>query len=250
MSKIKKVFENGDAIVPFFVCGDPNLEVTGKLICEAAGNGADMLVLGIPFSDPTAEVEVVQEANIRALANGVTTDKIFEFVKELRTKVQVPIVFMTYANVVFSYGADRFMAACKDLEIEGIILPDIPFEEKDEFAPICREYGVPLISMIAPIAEERMAMIAKEAEGFIYIISGGKTSDELGNVLKVVRENTDVPCMIGMENLDLSHAKQIAGGVDGVMADRALVQLVAAHGAESMDAVASYVNKMKQIFAM
>ena len=162
MSNIGTAFENGKAFIAFITCGDPDLETTGAAVRAAVENGADLIELGIPFSDPTAEGPVIQGANIRALKGGVTTDKIFEFVKELRRNVKVPMVFMTYANVVFSYGQERFISACSDVGIDGLILPDLPFEEKDEFLPTCRKYGVDLISLIAPTSENRIAMIAKE----------------------------------------------------------------------------------------
>ena len=167
MSNIASAFKNGKAFIPFITCGDPDLETTGKIVREMAAKGADLIELGIPFSDPTAEGPVIQAANIRALSGGVTTDKIFEFVKELRRDVKIPLVFMTYANVVFSYDAERFMARCCETGIGGVILPDLPFEEKDEFLPICRQYGVDLISLIAPTSADRIAMIAREADGFI-----------------------------------------------------------------------------------
>ena len=150
MSNIMKAFENGKAFIAFITCGDPDLETTAKVVRAAVENGADLIELGIPFSDPTAEGPVIQGANLRALTGGVTTDKIFAFVRELRHDVKVPMVFMTYANVVFSYGAEKFISTCRDIQIDGLILPDLPFEEKEEFAPICHKYGVDLISLIAP----------------------------------------------------------------------------------------------------
>ena len=180
-------------------------------------NGADLIELGIPFSDPTAEGPVIQGANLRALTGGITTDKIFAFVKELRRDVKIPMVFMTYANVVFSYGAEKFMSTCCDIGIDGLILPDLPFEEKEEFQPLCKKYGVDLISLIAPTSENRIAMIAKEAEGFIYVVSSlgvtGMRSEiktDLASIVKVIRENSDVPCAIGFgistpEQLSLIH---------------------------------------------
>ena len=171
MSNIKKAFEKGKAFIAFITCGDPDLETTARAVRAAAENGADLIELGIPFSDPTAEGSVIQGANLRALNGGITTDKIFAFVKELRKDVTVPMVFMTYANAVFSYGAKKFISACREIEIDGLILPDLPFEEKEEFHSICSQYGVDLISLIAPTSKNRIAMIAKEAEGFIYIVS-------------------------------------------------------------------------------
>lgn len=141
MSKIKTAFEKGKAFIAFITCGDPDLKTTAAAVRAAVENGADLIELGIPFSDPTAEGPVIQAANIRALKGGVTTDKIFSFVRELRCDVQVPMVFMTYANVVFSYGAEKFISTCKEIGVDGLILPDLPFEEKDEFLPICHKYG-------------------------------------------------------------------------------------------------------------
>ena len=201
MSNIKKAFENGKAFIAFVTCGDPDLETTAKVVRAAVENGADLIELGIPFSDPTAEGPVIQGANLRALRGGITTDKIFAFVKELRRDVKVPMVFMTYANVVFSYGAEKFISTCRDIGIDGLILPDLPYEEKEEFLPTCRQYGVDLISLIAPTSENRISMIAREAEGFIYIVSSlgvtGTRSEirtDLASIVNVVRENTKVPC--------------------------------------------------------
>ena len=200
MSNIRKAFENGKAFIPFITCGDPDLETTAAVVRAAAANGADLIELGIPFSDPTAEGPVIQGANLRALSGGVTTDKIFDLVKELRRDVEVPMVFMTYANVVFSYGTERFISTCREIGIDGLILPDVPYEEKEEFLPACRKYGVDLISLIAPTSEDRIAMIAREAEGFLYIVSSlgvtGMRSEiktDLESIVETVRENTGVP---------------------------------------------------------
>ena len=195
MSNIKKAFESGKAFIAFITCGDPDLETTAAVVRAAVENGADLIELGIPFSDPTAEGPVIQGANLRALNGGVTTDKIFEFVKQLRRNVKVPMVFMTYANVVFSYGAEKFISTCRDIEIDGLILPDLPFEEKEEFQPICKKYGVDLISLIAPTSENRIAMIAKEAEGFIYLVSSlgvtgtrSEITTDLESIVNVIRD--------------------------------------------------------------
>ena len=171
MSRIASAFADGKAFVAFITCGDPDLETTAAVVRAAVENGADLIELGIPFSDPTAEGPVIQGANLRALRGGVTTDGIFALVRELRRDVAVPMVFMTYANVVFSYGTQRFLSACSEAGIDGLILPDLPFEEKEEFLPDCRRYGVALISLIAPTSENRIAMIAREAEGFVYLVS-------------------------------------------------------------------------------
>ena len=170
MSKIAQAFARGKAFIPFITCGDPDLETTAAAVRAAVENGADLIELGIPFSDPTAEGPVIQGANLRALQDGVTTDQIFGLVRDLRRDVTIPLVFMTYANVVFSYGAERFFSACRETGIDGLILPDLPFEEKEEFLPVCRRYGVELISLIAPTSKDRIAMIAREADGFLYVV--------------------------------------------------------------------------------
>lgn len=252
MSKIKKAFENGKAFIAFITCGDPDLETTAAAVRAAVENGADLIELGIPFSDPTAEGPVIQGASLRALNGGVTTDKIFDFVKELRRDVSVPMVFMTYANVVFSYGSERFISACKELEIDGLILPDLPFEEKEEFQPLCRQYGVDLISLIAPTSENRIAMIAKEAEGFIYLVSSlgvtGMRSEiktDLESIVRVVRENTDVPCAIGFGISKPEQAKKMAGISDGAIVGSAIVKLLEKYGKDAPQYVGAYVKSMK-----
>jgi len=252
MSNIIKAFENGKAFIAFITCGDPDLETTAATVRAAVANGADLIELGIPFSDPTAEGPVIQGANLRALNGGVTTDKIFTFVKELRRDVRVPMVFMTYANVVFSYGADRFISTCKDIEIDGLILPDLPYEEKEEFQPICNRYGVDLISLIAPTSEKRIALIAKEAEGFLYIVSSlgvtGMRSEiktDIASIVKVVRENTDVPCAIGFGISTPEQAKKMADISDGVIVGSAIIKLLEKHGKAAPEYVGEYVKSMK-----
>lgn len=256
MSNIKNAFANGKAFIPFVTCGDPDLETTGEVVREMVKNGADLIELGIPFSDPTAEGPVIQGANLRALSGGMTTDKIFDFVKELRCDVFVPMVFMTYSNVVFSYGAERFISSCKNIGIDGIILPDLPFEEKDEFLPLCRKYGVDLISLIAPTSENRIAMIAREAEGFLYIVSSlgvtGMRSEiktDIAAIMNVVRENTDIPCAIGFGISTPEQAQKMANLSDGAIVGSAIVKLIEKHGKDSPKYVGEYVRQMKDAIA-
>lgn len=252
MSKIHQAFENGKAFVAFITCGDPDLETTAAVVREAVKNGADLIELGIPFSDPTAEGPVIQGANIRALANGVTTNKIFDLVRELRKDVTIPMVFMTYANVVYSYGSEKFISICNEIGIDGLILPDLPFEEKEEFIDICHQYDVDLISLIAPTSEGRIAMIAKEAEGFIYVVSSlgvtgtrDKITADLGSVVKSIRENTDVPCAIGFGISKPEQAKAMAGISDGAIVGSAIIKIIEKYGKESPKYVGEYVKSMK-----
>lgn len=253
MSNIKKAFEQGKAFVAFITCGDPDLETTAAAVRAAVANGADLIELGIPFSDPTAEGPVIQGANIRALNGGVTTDKIFDLVRDLRTDITVPMVFMTYANVVFSYGAETFISTCKEIGIDGLILPDIPYEEKEEFLPICHKYDVDLISLIAPTSENRISMIAKEAEGFLYIVSSlgvtGTRSEiktDLKSIVDVVRQNTDIPCAIGFGISTPEQAGKMAAISDGAIVGSAIVKLIEQYGKESPKYVGEYVKAMKK----
>lgn len=250
---IAKAFENKKAFIPFITCGDPDLETTAKIVRAAVENGADLIELGIPFSDPTAEGPVIQGANIRALKGGVTTDKVFSLVKELRTDVTVPMVFMTYANVVFSYGAEKFISTCNDIGINGLILPDLPYEEKDEFLPICKKYGVALISLIAPTSENRIAMIAKEAEGFIYLVSslgvtGMRTeiNTDLKSIVDVIRQNTSVPCAIGFGISTPEQAKAMADLSDGAIVGSAIIKIIEQYGKDAPQYVGEYIKKMKE----
>jgi tryptophan synthase alpha chain len=252
MSKIAESFRNGKAFIPFITCGDPDLETTGKIVREMAAKGADLIELGIPFSDPTAEGPVIQAANIRALSGGVTTDKIFSFVEELRKDVSIPLVFMTYANVVFSYGAERFFSACQRVGIDGIILPDLPFEEKEEFNAVSRQYGVDLISLIAPTSADRIAMISKKAEGFIYIVSSlgvtgvrSQITTDISSIVRVIRENTNVPCAVGFGISNPEQAAKMSEYVDGVIVGSAIVKKIGEFGREAAAPVGQFVSEMK-----
>ena len=252
MNKIWQAFENGKAFIPFITCGDPDVETTMACVREMVKSGADLIELGIPFSDPTAEGPVIQGANLRALTGGVTTDRIFEMVRELRGDVAVPMVFMTYANVVFSYGAERVISTCAGIGIDGLILPALPFEEKEEFLAMCRAHGVALSSLIAPTSANRVAMIAKEAEGFIYLVSSlgvtgvrSSITTDLGPIIRTIRENTDVPCAVGFGISNPEQAKTMAKEADGVIVGSAIVKLIAQYGKDAAAPVGAFVKEMK-----
>ena len=256
MSKIHQAFQRGKAFIAFLTCGDPDLETTAAAVRAAVQGGADLIELGIPFSDPTAEGPVIQGANLRALKGGVTTDRVFRLVRELRRDVTIPLVFMTYANVVFSYGTERFLSACREAGIDGLILPDLPYEEKEEFLGPCREYGVDLISMIAPTSADRVAMIAREAEGFLYLVSSlgvtGERSEiktDLRDIIRTVRENAKVPCAVGFGISTPEQARQMAALSDGAIVGSAIVRIVEQYGKEAPARVGEYVKTMKQAVA-
>lgn len=252
MSNIATAFGNGKAFIPFVTCGDPDLETTARIVRAMSSAGADLIELGIPFSDPTAEGPVIQEANLRALTGGVTTDKIFDFVKELRKDVKTPLVFMTYANVVFSYGTERFVSACADVGIDGLILPDVPFEERGDFAPQCERHGLDLIPLIAPTSNDRIAMIAHEARGFVYIVSSlgvtgvrSKITTDVGAMVKIVRSVTKTPCAVGFGISTPEQARAMAAVSDGAIVGSAIVKIVAQYGRDAAEPVGAYVKTMK-----
>ncbi len=253
MSNIARAFANGKAFIPFITCGDPDLDTTARTVRAMAQAGADLIELGIPFSDPTAEGPVIQAANQRALAGGVTTDQIFEMVRALRRELTVPMVFMTYANVVFSYGAERFVSTCRDIGMDGLILPDVPFEEKAEFAPLCRQYGLDFISLIAPTSQARIATIAKEADGFVYVVSSlgvtgvrAEITTDIGAMVRLVKETRDIPCAVGFGISTPEQARKMSAVADGVIVGSAIVKLCAQYGKDCPGPVADYVRRMKE----
>ena len=252
MSNIKNAFKNKKAFIAFFTCGDPDLETTKKAIRSAVKNGADLIELGIPFSDPTAEGPVIQAANLRALKSGITTDKIFAFVRELRKDIDVPFVFMTYTNVVFSYGVEKFVSECQKSRIDGLILPDLPFEEKEEFDSVCKAYGIDLISLIAPTSHERIAMIAKEAEGFVYCVSSlgvtgtrSQITTDIGAMVHLVKAEKQIPCAVGFGISTPQQAAKMAEQSDGAIVGSAIVKLCARYGKDCVPYVKEYVKSMK-----
>ena len=251
MSKIAEAFDKKKAFIPFITCGDPDLETTRRCVLTMAANGADLIELGIPFSDPTAEGPVIMSADMRALRGGVTTDQVFELAKTLRKEIAVPMVFMTYANVVFSYGKERFMQNAEDAGMDGLILPDVPYEEREEFAPVCEMHGMDLISMIAPTSEDRIAKIARSAKGFVYMVSSlGVTgvrqqiTTDIGAMARLVKENTDTPCAVGFGISTPEQAAKMASLSDGAIVGSAIVKLIAEHRENAPGPVGAYVKEM------
>lgn len=252
MSRTAEAFRNGKAFIPFITCGDPSLDVAERIVYAMADAGADLIELGIPFSDPTAEGPVIQAANIRALSGGVTTDSIFDMVERIRRNTDIPMVFMTYANVVFSYGVERFVKKAAETGMDGIILPDVPFEEKEEFDSVCRQYGLDFISLIAPTSHERISMIAKEASGFVYCVSSlgvtGMRSDittDIGAMVKLVKTANDIPCAVGFGISTPEQAKDMAGKSDGAIVGSAIVRLCEKYGEDCVPYIYEYVKAMK-----
>lgn len=252
MSDIPRAFDHGKAFIAFVTCGDPDLDTTAKVVRAAVDNGADLIELGIPFSDPTAEGPVIMGADKRALDGGVTTDDIFEFTKELRKDIHVPMVYMTYANVVFHYGTDRFCKRASEAGVSGIILPDVPYEESAEFKDVCKKYSMDFISMVAPTSADRIAMICKEATGFVYVVSSmGVTgtrdsiSADIGSMVRTIRESTSIPCAIGFGISNPEQCRRMASVADGAIVGSAIVKIIASEGRDSAGPVGEFVRSMK-----
>lgn len=254
MIKISDAFQNGKAFIPFLTCGDPDLSTTEKIICAMVENGADLVELGIPFSDPTAEGPVIQEANERALSKGCTTDDVFALVERLRKAdgITAPLIFMTYANVVFHYGTEQFLHRAAGAGIQGLILPDVPYEEKAEFDDACSAAGLELVSMIAPTSHDRIKTIASGAKGFLYCVSSlgvtgvrSSITTDIGAMIALVKEASDIPAAVGFGVSTPEQAKKMCESADGVIVGSAIVKLIAQYGQEAPAAVGRYVKEMK-----
>lgn len=252
MSRIENAFQDKKAFIPFVTGGDPTLDITEQLLYAMEEAGADLIEIGIPFSDPIAEGVVIQEANERALSAGCTTDKLFDMIRRARQKVTVPVVFLTYLNPIYTYGKEAFMKRCRECGIDGIIVPDMPFEEKGELSGVCAEYGVDIISLVAPTSRERIRMIAKEAEGYIYCVSSlgvtGVRSEirtDIDGMVKLIRETTDVPCAVGFGISTPEQARKMADVSDGAIVGSAIVKMIAQYGKDCVPHVSEYVRTMK-----
>lgn len=252
MNRIEQVFSKGKAFIPFVTAGDPSIDITAQLVLKMAEAGADLIELGIPFSDPIAEGPIIQAADSRALEGGATTDKIFSMMRRVRKTCDTPVAFMTYVNPIFAYGSDKFMMNCREAGIDAVIVPDLPFEEKEELLPVCKKYKIALISMIAPTSGDRIRKIAAQAEGFIYCVSSmGVTGvrQDIGNyaedMVKTAKEVSNVPCAIGFGISTAEQAAKMAQFADGVIVGSAIIKIVAQHGMDCVPYVGEYVRKMK-----
>ncbi len=254
-NQIGKVFQtsNHKAFIAFLTAGDPTPDCTVKYILEMERAGADLIEIGIPFSDPTAEGVVIQDANIRALQGGMTTDGAFDIVRQVRERSQIALAFMTYANPVFHYGCERFFARCEELCVGAIIVPDLPYEEKQEMEGAARAHNVALVSMIAPTSRERIQMIAREASGFIYVVSSmgvtgvrSEISTDLESMVESIRQVTDVPCAIGFGISTPKQARHMAQVSDGAIVGSAIVKIIAQDGEQAGPAIYEYVKSMKE----
>ncbi len=257
MNRIEKAFaEKKKAFIGFVTAGDPNLEVTKDLVMAMVKGGAGVIEFGIPFSDPVAEGEVIQRADLRALAAGTTTDKIFDLVAEVRKETQVPLVFLTYANPIYAYGAEKFFARCEETGVDGVIIPDIPYEEREEMRPYSEPHHVALVPLVAPTSKDRIQKIAKIAQGYVYVVSSlGVTgvrkniTTDIGGIVTEVRKATDIPVAVGFGIATPEQAYAMAKVSDGAIVGSAIEKLVEKYGVDSPKYVYEYVKSMADAVA-
>ena len=251
MNNIEKAFaKNKKVLIPSITAGDPDLGATKELILAMEEAGASVIELGIPFSDPVAEGEEMQRSAGRALAAGTTTDKIFTMLKELRQETQIPVVLVTYANPIYTYGCEKFFDNCVECGVSGILVPDVPYEEREELLPYCEPRNIALIAIITPNSRDRIAMIAKEAKGYVYAVSYyGVLKDEVveakvAEMVEAVRKVTDVPVAIGYRVRSYAQGKTMGSVADGIVVDCRIAEIIEKHGAEGAPNIADYVKRM------
>ncbi len=256
MIKLNQAFRNKKAFIAFITAGDPDLETTEKLICRMAESGVDLIEIGIPFSDPIAEGTVIQEADLRALAGGTTTERIFDMVERIRGDISVPLVFMTYCNVIFGYGTEKFTARCEAIGMDGLIVPDVPYEEKEELLPYCRAHGLELVSLVAPTSHDRIKTIAANAEGFLYIVSSlgvtgvrSEITTDIGQIVSLAKSVSDIPCAVGFGISTPEQAKAMADKADGIIIGSAIVRIIAKYGRDCIEPVTEYIRSIAAALA-
>lgn len=258
MNRIEKCFSdlkerNEKALITFITAGDPDLEATERAVFEMFDNGADIIELGVPFSDPVAEGVTIQKSSLRSLKNGTNLTKIFETVKRIREKTEKPLILMMYINTIFVYGTDRFFADCKQYGIDGVIVPDMPFEERDEVQEFAEKYGVLNINLVAPTSRNRIEKIASESKGFLYCVSStgvtgvrsGYTTD-FDDFFGTIRKYAKCPCAVGFGISGPEQAKKMSGYCDGVIVGSAIVRIFEEKGADAPKAAGEFVKSLKE----
>ena len=253
MIKIKEAFQNKKAFIAYLMAGDPDLETSAEYILTAQEAGADLIEIGIPFSDPIAEGEVIQASSARAINAGTRLDGVFTMVSSIKSKMKIPMLFMTYLNPAFVYGYDKFFSRCADIGISGIIIPDLPFEEQGEAKEVAKKYEVEVVTLVAPTSKERTAEIARNAEGFIYLVSSmgvtgvrTKITTDLSPIVKEIRGITKVPVAVGFGVSTPMQAASYSSVADGVIVGSAIVRIIGQYGKEAKNALRDYIKMMKE----
>ena len=257
MSKIQDAFKNGKAFIGFVTGGDPTVASSCSFILKMAEAGADLIEIGIPFSDPIAEGPVIQAANLRALSAGCTVDRIFSMVETVRKKIETPLVLLTYLNPVHHYGYDAFFTRCEQTGVDGIIVPDLPFEEKDELSEVAAAHHVDLISLIAPTSASRIRQIAANAKGFLYLVSSmgvtgvrSEITTDLSAMITLAKSVCPVPIAIGFGISTPTQAAKLADIADGVIVGSAIVKIIETYGENAAEPVFTFIRSMKEAISL
>ncbi len=244
--------KNEKALIPFVTAGDPDLETTERLVLEMFNNGADIIEIGVPFSDPVAEGKVIQAASLRSLKQGTNLNGIFAMVESLRQKTDKPLLLMMYVNTIFRFGTEKFFELCREKGIDGVIVPDLPYEEKAEIAPYAEKNGIISISLVAPTSHQRIANIASEAKGFLYCVSStgvtgtrSKFTTNFDEFFGEIKKSCRVPAMVGFGISNPEQAAKMSGYCDGVIVGSAIVKIVAEYGKNSAQKVGEFVKSLK-----
>ncbi len=255
MSNITKALQDKKSLITFLTAGDPDLKHTEEYIIAMAEAGADLIEIGIPFSDPIAEGEVIEAANARALQAGTTLDGIFAMVQRARQKISIPLVFLTYMNPIFNYGYAEFFQKCQECGINGIIIPDLPFDEVTEKAlisPYAQKHGVDIISLIAPTSAKRIETIAKQAEGFIYLVSSmgvtgtrSEITTDLRSMTKLIKKHSALPVCVGFGISCAEQVAEITDYADGVIVGSAFVKIIATHSTKAKEPLINIIKELR-----
>ncbi len=248
--RIQHAFSGGTAFIPFVTCADPDISLTEELVLAMADSGADLIELGLPFSDPIAEGPVIQQADERALASGFKIHDLFTLIERLRKHTQIPLVCMTYFNPVYKYQKDRFLTSAREAGLDGLIIPDLPYEEQGEIKDSCKTHEIKLISMIAPTSRQRIITVSKNSEGFLYCVSSlgvtgmrSNLSDSAKEMVELAKAHCDTPCAVGFGIHTPEQAQHIATFADGIIVGSAIMNIVGEKGRSSVEPVSRYVRR-------
>ena len=252
MSHTSEAFKKGKAMIAFLTAGVPSMEDTVKYVLDLEKAGVDLIEIGVPFSDPIADGPVIMEADVKALENHIHLPQVMELVKTLRTKTQIPIVLLTYYNPVFNYPSSRFFEEAKEIGIDGVIIPDLPFEEQGEIRPLADANGVDIIQMVAPTAAERIRASLRHATGFVSVVSSmgvtgmrGHIQTDLREIIRIARETTDTPLAIGFGIHTPEQAGRMAKLADGVITGSGVVDIINKNGSDASEKLIAYIRGLK-----
>lgn len=258
MNRIDECFErlkkeNKKALITFVTAGDPNMETTEKAVLKMYESGADIIELGVPFSDPVAEGKAIQKASQRSLKGGTNLDKIFAAVKNIREKSNEPLLLMMYVNTIFVYGKERFFSQCKSCGVDGVIVPDLPFEERDEILPSAEKEGIATINLVAPTSHERIKEIAENSKGFLYCVSStgvtgvrSEFSTDFDEFFGTIKKYVKCPCAVGFGISGPEAAKKMSSYCDGVIVGSAIVNIAEKYGENCAEHIGEFVKSLRE----